>query len=177
MESFSFLPSTVFHPELEMDGRVILSSLGLCLTLCACACRGQRSPSRLSLLYSCQLNQELAHAGHLEWPDCSRALLCLSCPQITCSLPHPPNMSRGSGDLNSGNADWVWWYTPRPLHVERLRQEDHEFEDRVLYTDSVSKQKPALKSKSYSRWDCHSGSLFLFSKDFDAYNILSSLLL
>lgn len=126
---------------------------------------------------SSQLNQELAHTGHWEWPDCSRALLCLSCPQITCDLPHPPNMSRGSEDLNSGNADWVWWYTPRLLHVGRLRQEDHEFENRVVYTDSVSKQKPPLKSISYSRLNCQLGSLFLFSKDLDVYNILPSLLL
>lgn len=33
MESFFFLPSIVLHPELEMDGGVILSSLCLFLTL------------------------------------------------------------------------------------------------------------------------------------------------
>lgn len=185
-----------FLEKKKLDGKLLLSSLH-CFTprvgdgrwshriffvpfvahLCACAGRGQRSTSRVSLPYSSQLNQELAHTGHWEWPDCSRALLCLSCPQITCDLPHPPNMSRGSEDLNSGNADWVWWYTPRLLHVGRLRQEDHEFENRVVYTDSVSKQKPPLKSISYSRLNCQLGSLFLFSKDLDVYNILPSLLL
>lgn len=107
MESFSFLPSIVLHPELEMDGGVIVFPLCLFSHTYAHVQADQSSTSRVSLPYSSQLNQELAHMGHWEWLDCSRALLCLSCPQITCGLPHPPNMSRGSGDLNSGNADWV----------------------------------------------------------------------
>jgi hypothetical protein len=65
-------------------------------------------------------------------PWAGRALPLL-CPSSTTSQPRLVHMVVG-GKSTENKSSWAWWYMLTILALERLRQEDHEFEASLGYS-------------------------------------------